>query len=1252
MRWAEGASFNIKVMLGRMLFGRWQEQKDVIARNEVTKQSSSEIATGSSNLRNDDQGRIWVKSRLTTAEKLEFIYLAPYYLQAAFFVVGTLSWFISEAVLHSPLPFWTSAFGWSLVFTNLLSLPLMNIIGLFLEESDERDYLGVFSFIALSYIVVPFQAYAAIKGFIEPQEGPWFRTPKTGVITDVFSRSQFAKFFGNIFGKPQAVGSLSYAASDAAVVRSSLPTTNYQLPTNLAFSSALRPLQGSNFGIKPRHIRWVGNVTLSAVIALSVLMTIAAPFIPQATSYASQPALKTVANSQQEIGNQKQETDPKNSVDKEEILKNAQIQEITTPRMIQTTTKEGQTVEFIFHQEPRVRIKTQGKELEFETKKIAGIRANPAKSLIFADKEVTYQNIIDSVDLKYTITDGLLVEEFILNKPLIIAEIEQSLKTTELDISNPAPQVFGFTTADGKEIFKFTQPFAQDANGQRTPDIKINIEKQTIGYKLVKTVGQDAQRWLADPATAYPVSIDPSVVVSGTIAETEAQFGGLQRKVVYVSSNWYAFYTDGTDVFYKKSSNGSSWGDAVDIDTTDADNLNPSVWLEGTDIYVAWVDDGGDDIEVNKIDTASSDTLGTKCTSAVTQTIGSTFTVSITVADSGTIYLAYTDTSTDTEEVVLRLIFSGCTFTNITTGSGLTAGDRPVLVTVGNTINLIFQDGDLSHSAADNNGSWPITNVTVASVTDNFYDVTTDGTSLWVLTVSGTTATNFYKINPPIFYDYDTAAGLKTSAIYCLATDDCKVVYSGSSTNLSFVDCNNADCSSNSISSLATTAINEQDADLYCPTSTDCKVLYSDGGNHKFVDCNDTDCDTPDATTTIEADNSKQAANSIYCPANDATDCKLFYYNNASGDVTFVDCANASCSSPSLVDIDTNAGSQDDFAKAEDPNVAIDCPSATDCKLLYADSGTDVSSTTDITFVDCSAADCSTQDTGSPVGIDTDIDAIGDQEKRSVDIYCPAAGDCKLAYQDDNLGDLFFVDCDAANCSSSTISTIDSDVGTTFQDGVSIYCPAADDCKIAYHDQTDNDLTFVDCDSGTCGSPTIVDLDTDIASAELGVPGIYCISATDCKISYLDPADVDATFVDCNDAACYAISSLTAPFSGATNLTSATISYDSANSDLYAMVIQDTSEQAYWNSTDAGSISWTGGTTGTSFGFTAGDLGHISAPMTGTGTTDIGVVLRQDTNLEFSAVPEKVLLLILGLPLLPKILKRIRRRKQFNNLTI
>jgi len=155
MRWAEGHTYTIKLMCSRLL----------------------------------------ESARMTFKEKLEFVYLAPYYLQAAFFMAGTFAWFFAEVVLKVRLPFWTAALGWSLVFVNFISLPLMNIAGLFLEESEERDYLGIGSFILLSYILVPFQGYAAVKGLLEKEEGPWFRTPKTGLITDSFLRGQFFRFF-------------------------------------------------------------------------------------------------------------------------------------------------------------------------------------------------------------------------------------------------------------------------------------------------------------------------------------------------------------------------------------------------------------------------------------------------------------------------------------------------------------------------------------------------------------------------------------------------------------------------------------------------------------------------------------------------------------------------------------------------------------------------------------------------------------------------------------------------------------------------------------------------------------------------------------------------------------------------------------------------------------------------------------------------------------------------------------------------
>jgi len=158
MRWAEGHSFNIKRMFKRMI----------------------------------------ASERVNLKEKLEFLYLSPYYFQAFLFLLGTLAWIISEGVFRVKLPFWTALWGWSLVFTNFLSLPLMNAIGLFLEEAEEKDYLGILSFIGLSYILAPFQAYASLRGFLKDEEGPWFRTPKTGRITDIFKRGKFYRWVSGI----------------------------------------------------------------------------------------------------------------------------------------------------------------------------------------------------------------------------------------------------------------------------------------------------------------------------------------------------------------------------------------------------------------------------------------------------------------------------------------------------------------------------------------------------------------------------------------------------------------------------------------------------------------------------------------------------------------------------------------------------------------------------------------------------------------------------------------------------------------------------------------------------------------------------------------------------------------------------------------------------------------------------------------------------------------------------------------------
>src|SRR5437879_8944224 len=121
---------------------------------------------------------------VTFLEKVEFLFDTTYYLQAGLFVVGSLAWLLSEVFLHTHVPGWTATLGWALLFSNILALPLMNLGGLLLEEAPPRDIQGVLGAVVLSFALVPFQGWAALKGLLEKEEGPWFRTPKTGIITD------------------------------------------------------------------------------------------------------------------------------------------------------------------------------------------------------------------------------------------------------------------------------------------------------------------------------------------------------------------------------------------------------------------------------------------------------------------------------------------------------------------------------------------------------------------------------------------------------------------------------------------------------------------------------------------------------------------------------------------------------------------------------------------------------------------------------------------------------------------------------------------------------------------------------------------------------------------------------------------------------------------------------------------------------------------------------------------------------------
>ena len=130
-----------------------------------------------------------VKSpKVTFREKLEFLYYAAYYLKDSFYLLGTTAWLAAMLFSRQSLPGEAALMGWLLLICNALALPMMSLAGLFLEDDARRYPSGVFYQIILTHLLVPFQAYASLKGLLENRESGWHRTFKSGRITETFKR--------------------------------------------------------------------------------------------------------------------------------------------------------------------------------------------------------------------------------------------------------------------------------------------------------------------------------------------------------------------------------------------------------------------------------------------------------------------------------------------------------------------------------------------------------------------------------------------------------------------------------------------------------------------------------------------------------------------------------------------------------------------------------------------------------------------------------------------------------------------------------------------------------------------------------------------------------------------------------------------------------------------------------------------------------------------------------------------------------
>jgi len=304
-----------------------------------------------------------------------------------------------------------------------------------------------------------------------------------------------------------------------------------------------------------------------------------------------------------------------------------------------------------------------------------------------------------------------------------------------------------------------------------------------------------------------------------------------------------------------------------------------------------------------------------------------------------------------------------------------------------------------------------------------------------------------------------TYTGSTYPSIFCPTTDDCKVAYmglSGSSEVLKFRDCDNATCSTGTTITADSTAGSGYYSSIYCSTATNCKIAYDDGNAHtaKFKDCDDAVCSTGTITTleSTGASGSGGMGTGIYCPT--SNDCKVTYFNSDTLYLKLRDCANESCSSSTVGNVDTTTNG---YGAA-----TITCPGgATDCKIAYTGSpdGTNVG----LEFKDCDNATCST---GTITSLTTNP---GDGYGRFI-LSCPTSDNCKIVHYDWTGKQIKFRDCDNATCSTGTNQILQS-LQISYP-SLSITCPSSNDCKITFYDSANTALKLIDCDEEVCSPPT------------------------------------------------------------------------------------------------------------------------------------------------------------------------------------
>ncbi len=350
----------------------------------------------------------------------------------------------------------------------------------------------------------------------------------------------------------------------------------------------------------------------------------------------------------------------------------------------------------------------------------------------------------------------------------------------------------------------------------------------------------------------------------------------------------------------------------------------------------------------------------------------------------------------------------------------------------------------------------------------------------------------------------DSTGSVGTYSSIAIGSDGFPVIsyYDATGTNLKFIKCGNADCSSGNITRQLDTPIGGIGSytSIIVPADGLPFIAYyaSSGGDLKTIKCGDASCSTTTITLADNGGTNNVGQYTSVALANDGYPM-IAYYDVTALDLKYLKCGNAACNSGNtIVSLDSanSVGSYASIAKGADGFPVIS----------YSDSVN-----ADLKVIKCGDVLCST---GNAITAVDTVNSVG----YYLSIVVPADGLPFIVEYTSSGGDTKVVKCGNAACSSGNTLTVVDSVGTT--GSFASVALAADGLPmLSYYDTTNTNLKYLKCGNAACtsGNTTktldVKDITGQYTAIARGADGFPVIT-------YYDATAADLNFLKCTDAVC------------------------------------------------------------------------------------------------------------------------------------